>query len=237
MSKFPTNHLLKCAQYAQLTYLENIHLLTPTNININIHKGYIFKEKDKLFISFRGLKSIGDGMNCINAIPKEISTNMYVHSGYYNCYIDMKPHILDIIADNPTIDDIIFLGHSMGGSISTIAAYDVQMQLLSASKKNKKNISCVTFGSPPIGNTEFVKKYNSIIENSYRVTNNYDIIPSIPIYKHVKSHIPIIRIEERIDQSYNINKRYIKPHKIEHYIDLLSSRKNKQVLRFNKPFF
>lgn len=231
MPKFPINHLLKCAQYAQLTYLENIHLLTPTNINT--HQGYIFKEKDKLFISFRGLKSLGDGMNCINAIPKQISTNMYVHSGYYNCYIDMKPHILDIIADNPTIDDIVFLGHSMGGSISTIAAYDVQMHL-TASVTKSKNISCVTFGSPPIGNTEFVKKFNSIIENSYRVTNNYDIIPLLPMYKHVKSHIPIIRIEQRIDQSYNINKRYIKPHKIEHYIDLLSSHKNKHVLRFNK---
>lgn len=227
------NYLLKCALYAESAYFENTRNIITKNmlmyIHSNIVEGYAFKEKDKLFIAFRGLDSIHDGINCINGLPTRLNDGMYVHSGYYNCYNSIKDYIIKIIQDQKDVKKIVFIGHSMGGSISILAAHDIKNYI----KEEKKHIACVTFGCPAVGNKKFVQSFNNTIKSSYRITNGYDIIPHIPIYKHVNHQIKIGEKDNLVHYSYNINKRYVEPHKIDYYVKILKERSHKNAYHHN----
>lgn len=215
--KIPYHYFLKCALYAEIAYYDNAHLHAKNilmYINNNLVEGYVFREKERLYITFRGLDSLQDCFNCVNAIPKQLESGLFVHAGYHNCYQSVKDYIIQTVKTNTDIDNIVFIGHSMGGSISTMAAFDIK-------NKFNKDVSCITFGSPAIGNNEFVKRFNKNINHSFRITNRYDLVPSIPIYKHVNYEIKIGENDNMVQKTYNINKRIIKPHKIDYYVYLL----------------
>ena len=68
---------------------------------------------------------------------------------------------------------IVFTGHSLGASVvlsalETIITYP------------HLDISCITFGSPKIGDQEFVDSYNSVVKNSVRIVDEEDIVPQVP---------------------------------------------------------
>lgn len=226
-------YLLKCALYAEIAYYDNVQLHTKNilmYINNNLVEGYVFREKEKLYITFRGLDSMQDCINCVNATPKRLEDDLMVHSGYYNCYDSVKNYIIQTIKSNDDINKVVFIGHSMGGSISTLAAYDIH-------KHFNNKVSCITFGSPAVGNEAFVTKFNDCIKESFRITNRYDIVPTIPIYKHVNHEIKIGLVDNSIQRSYNIEKRIIKPHKIDYYVELLKNSKNNVIRKNHTSMF
>ena len=48
-------------------------------------------------------------------------------------------------------------GHSLGGALATLAAYDIQA---ACDCRDKLDLSCYTFGAPRTGNHAFVHDYN-----------------------------------------------------------------------------
>lgn len=78
--------------------------------------------------------------------------------------------------------EIWITGHSLGGATATVCAIDLQFHF-------DPRISCITFGSPKVGNKEFAESYNKRIPNHYRVVNNGDIVEHLPRwwmgYRHV----------------------------------------------------
>ena len=62
----------------------------------------------------------------------------------------------------------------------------------------------MTFGSPKVGNKNFVDEYNKYVKDSYRIVNKNDIIEYFPlpiIYKHI--HKPIYLEENKNYKIYN----------------------------------
>ncbi|GMP56768.1 hypothetical protein CsSME_00021122 [Camellia sinensis var. sinensis] len=45
-----------------------------------------------------------------------------------------------------------------------------------------QNVQVVTFGQPRIGNSAFVAYYSELVPNTFRVTNEHDIVPHLPPY-------------------------------------------------------
>ena len=71
----------------------------------------------------------------------------------------------------PTIDTVITTGHSLGGALAVLCAFDLSIEF----KKNKelgeirflqhveaveRNIKCFTFGAPRVGNFYFRKAFH-----------------------------------------------------------------------------
>lgn len=48
-------------------------------------------------------------------------------------------------------------GHSLGGALATLAAYDIQA---ACDCRDKLDLSCYTFGAPRTGNHAFAHDYN-----------------------------------------------------------------------------
>lgn len=78
-------------------------------------------------------------------------------------------------------------GYSMGGALATLHAVVLA----------ERNFSVDTylFASPMVGNAAFVKTYNALVQNSYRIVNQPDIVPKLPGillgYEHVNTQFEV----------------------------------------------
>jgi triacylglycerol lipase len=88
-----------------------------------------------------------------------------VHVGFKEEINKLWPSISAALADNP--GNVYVTGHSLGAAMATIAA----------SRMQDRVTALVTFGSPRVGNAEFVK---SVAVEHYRVQNNCDDVTKVP---------------------------------------------------------
>ena len=80
-------------------------------------------------------------------------------------------------ATRPTID---IVGHSLGGSIAILAAYDLANTLSYIGMSKQARIRSYTFGCPRVGNVLFVNAFNRLVPDCWNVINDNDIVPAIP---------------------------------------------------------
>jgi len=88
-----------------------------------------------------------------------------VHVGFKGEINKLWPTISKVLADNP--GNLYVTGHSLGAAMATIAA----------SRMQDRVTALITFGSPRVGNAEFVK---SVVVEHYRVQNNCDDVTKVP---------------------------------------------------------
>jgi hypothetical protein len=176
----------------------------------------ICKYNNKLSITFRGTDSYRDiltdvNINRVNLSLKNIkeSHSPLVHSGFYNQFLELKQDIDQVLSDY-TDNDIYFSGHSLGGALATIASLKYKYEY------PEKNIHCITFGSPRVGNYKFTEYFNNKIDHSYRFVNDNDPVPCIPIalrFRHVKGCIWLyedeIKKEIKVWRGWRFIKNYI----------------------------
>jgi len=165
--------------------------------------------KDSLVIVFRGTESKKDIITDLNMLrePLELKDHdVYpeVHSGFLNQFMSIKDFIIN---DVEKYNNIIFCGHSLGGALATIASLYYYCYF------KTKNIKCITFGSPRVGDKLFANLFNKHIEESIRFVNDNDPVPCFPTtwrFKHVKGlqwlNEDIIKKEIRVWRLYRFFK-------------------------------
>lgn len=62
-------------------------------------------------------------------------------------------------------------GHSLGGALATLAAYDIRKQLLNNQQSNTQ-VVCYTFAAPRTGNHAFAREYNAAVPDTWSVIND-----------------------------------------------------------------
>lgn len=183
------NHTFNIKRNKMLNIYDNYTYLNDTN---NKSFCYIFYNKNKIDICFKGTSNINDFYSNLQICPSNYfnNTNIQIHNGFLSKYLSLKNSIISIINtidinDNDSKQiEISFNGHSSGGGIATIAALDFSYIY------DNYNIKCYTFGAPIIGNSYFINEFNKRINknknrnNSYRIINEYDIIPYLNLYEN-----------------------------------------------------
>ncbi|MGB2625861.1 MAG: lipase family protein [Candidatus Acidiferrum sp.] len=87
----------------------------------------------------------------------------------------------------------IVTGHSLGAALSTLF-------VMENGAKGKFDISCIcTFASPRVGNMEFVRLFNQLPIDSWRIVNVDDIVPKLP------PDVPGILDYGHVDAAYPFN--------------------------------
>jgi len=150
---------------------------------------YTIAFEDKLMFVFRGSSSIQDYITdtkIFMSFMQEIGSNAMVHSGFYSQFNAIKYEVLSsaiTFVRKRSLSHIFFIGHSLGGALATLCAVATKALL-----NDKVIVTCDTFGSPRVGNANFVRFFNSNIDNSNRVVNGNDIVTMSPRfrYEHVK---------------------------------------------------
>jgi predicted lipase len=147
----------------------------------------ILKEKT-LYVIFRGTNDSQDVVIDLNFILIsfiECNKKCKVHRGFLKQFSAIKDPILKTIVENANnIENIIFIGHSLGGALAILFTGYV------ASLYPKIKVSCHTFGSPRVGNKHYVKWFQNNVScsNCVRITNQNDPVTQIPIsgyFQHV----------------------------------------------------
>jgi hypothetical protein len=98
-----------------------------------------------------------------------------LHNGFLNSWGDVKQQTIIAVkaarATNPSYT-VIITGHSLGGAIATVSGAYLRVA----------GIPCDinTYGSPRVGNSNFVNFVNSQAGAHYRVTHNFDPVSRYP---------------------------------------------------------
>jgi predicted lipase len=205
--------------YLNVTSLSEIDIQFINGQPIQDTQAYIWKTKSKLVVSFRGTSNIKDAMTDISIrqfgiwLPEEPKTQkwqsiqsigevgmtticnkypdspcLHIHSGFLTQYLAVRDTIIQSISDGE-YEEFLITGHSLGAALATLSAVELFKINGSATKK-----SVVTIGSPRVGDSNFVKLFDSGEFEKYRIFNEQDPVPQVPMslfYKHVGSGLSI----------------------------------------------
>jgi len=237
--------LLKFAKISEITYknpkeseseFNDLGFIIIGFFDIGGARSYLLKEKneDKYVLSFRGTE-VTEKSNVIADMKagKNIETPAgdKVHSGFRSEINKIWPDIEKAIVNIKKLD---ITGHSLGAAMATIAASRIQ----------NKVETLVTFGSPRVGDKQFVDNLNV---RHYRVQNNCDDVTKVPprlmgfrhhgthvymnFYGEFRSFSPWQRVKDMIRSrilGWENGEHFlgIKDHLMTNYIDQLSKSKD-----------
>jgi len=143
--------------------------------------GFVGVQGNTVQVVFRGTQS-GSLQNWVSDLaaakstPYPNVTGAFVHAGFLDTYDVVRAQVRSAVSSlvnsvNPS--RVVFTGHSMGGALATLAAVDIIPSL---------RIPAVlyNYGSPRVGNLQFMSFFSHLIGTSWRVTNRNDIVPHLP---------------------------------------------------------
>ena len=96
-----------------------------------------------------------------------------VHRGFAQSWYSIKEPVLALVgrvvrgATDPATVRVTACGHSLGGAISTLAAYDIACRF----QLRPDQIQCYTFGCPRVGNHAFAAAYGAAVPDTWHLIN------------------------------------------------------------------
>lgn len=134
-------------------------------------------------------------------------TQSAVHTGFIESWTSnglnerVIAKVIDILSAegfDKRSSKVIISGHSLGGALAVLAAYDIALKC----GLFKQQILCYTFGAPRVGNIAFATDYDSHVPNTWQVINDNDVVPKIPrfgmLYRHVGRKVIINQVGDLI---------------------------------------
>ncbi|EAS02832.1 lipase family protein (macronuclear) [Tetrahymena thermophila SB210] len=153
--------------------------------------GYDASNK-RIVVAYRGSSNIQNWIANFQAIPVKYAgcQGCLVHDGFQLTLKEISDNINTCVQGlaNKYQDAQVFVtGHSLGGALATLSVLEIA-KIVDPSK-----IVFMNFGSPRVGNQQFVEYFDSVITNGIRVVNFKDIVPHLPLkimdFKHVNTEV------------------------------------------------
>ncbi|QYR20870.1 lipase family protein [Paenibacillus sp. sptzw28] len=148
--------------------------------------GFLIESDRAAVLAFRGTSSATDWVTDMMAQQtafKPVKGALQTHRGFTDVYMSARGRVFSLLEQLPSNKPLYITGHSLGGALATLAAYDI------AVNRPSVRILVYTFGSPRVGDPKFVRSYNSTVPAHFRIQNEFDIVPYLPplIYQLPKS--------------------------------------------------
>lgn len=175
--------------------------------------GFIWQSTDEIIIAFRGTSSAS------NWIADAIATQQkfkwakdagLTHRGFTGIYGSARRQIHSALRQLPEDRTLYLTGHSLGAALATLCAMDL------AANTNRVPV-LFTFGSPRVGDPDFVQAFAKQVPNSYRIHNEFDAVTHIPptvfklpkqgktyYYRHVPVSYPLYFADTSLSTNHGI---------------------------------
>ncbi|CAI2372045.1 unnamed protein product [Moneuplotes crassus] len=145
------------------------------------------ESQKQIIVGFSGTKGAEELIDEIaQIVPKEYDIHpdkgVKVFAFFYEHYKNQfrssfLEQMTDILSkEENTGYDVIFTGHSLGGSLTMHAAADAILNGI----LNNTDVYIYTFGQPRVGNIQFIEEFFPNVKECYRVIHNNDIVPHLP---------------------------------------------------------
>lgn len=139
------------------------------------------------------------GGNCFRRslarLPAIRHTLPHIHAGFWAAYLSIRTELLSAIQtaleeggkEGGFPPHIYCTGHSLGGALAQLAAYDLSINFPCLVKDGGK-VEVYTLGAPRVGNPAFASVYESRVPATFRVVVDGDLVPGMPkmfgMYRH-----------------------------------------------------
>lgn len=178
--------------------------------------GFMIESQDKIIIAFRGSATSEDldSDQDIFQVPFPfVKDSGKTHRGVTYIYQSMRKSLLNTLNQLSAKKRLLITGHSLGGAMATLFAYDVSLNT------SFKNPVLYSIGSFRVGNPDFVSRFDKNMKKSYRIVNVHDSIPfhfvgrNYPppftkdglYYRHVKNMFPLSYQLDNMTLNHTIN--------------------------------
>lgn len=139
----------------------------------NSMAGYVVHIEDAVVIAFRGTDDIFDWLANANRFPARTKHGP-IHRGFKNAYESLKPQVVDIL-NGIDFNHLWITGHSLGGALAVVCAYDMISNLGYEVK------GLITFGQPMVARGSLKKYLDTILDSRFAYfVNESDAVPRIP---------------------------------------------------------
>ncbi|KAK9817768.1 hypothetical protein WJX72_001918 [[Myrmecia] bisecta] len=146
---------------------------------------------DNIVIAFRGTASLANLLADLKvwranhpAVPGRVrlGTQPMVHKGFLASWqangLDQRVlgRLRGIFSGrkaSSTPWQVYVTGHSLGGALATLAAFDIQQQLQG---QHHLQVCCYAYGAPRTGNHAFARLYNMAVPDTWHVINGQDAV-------------------------------------------------------------
>ncbi len=130
--------------------------------------------KRDIVFSFRGTKTLADGLTNATANAKGTQSGELVHNGFQGTLNSMIPEIKSFLkrSQSSEVLNIHCVGHSLGGALATLAA-----NWLKSSSEISAKVHLYTFGAPRVGGKNFSINATQRVDSIFRCVNGADPVP------------------------------------------------------------
>ena len=159
------------ARFKELGFENIVPIKSPLHTQI----GYVVSAEDVMVIAFRGSDDTEDWILNINQYIHQ-GDDGGMHAGFSTCYSTLRQDVLKVVVDaNPKPKHIWITGHSLGGALALICAYDFQRY------HSVEFDGVFTFGQPMVGREQFTGYLQNNLGDRYvHFVNELDGVPRIP---------------------------------------------------------
>lgn len=172
------DRITKACKYSIISYKQNI---VSKNIKQIKSQVIVAKEKNDIYVAFRGSCNVLDFKDAVNVIPLKTPNGM-VHTGFYSLYETLHNDVVDCIKECGDIQNIHVTGHSRGGSLALIGSSIIKNEM------PQIKVSCVMLGAPMTCDDEYMSHSKKIIDDIHCLEVDMDIIPKLvvnPMFTHM----------------------------------------------------
>lgn len=166
------------------TVLQNEKVINVNNVVIVIGK-YL----DYDVICFRGTDGKDEWALNFNAEFSDppfhtVNSKIKTHLGFMIRYKTLNTWLKRHIKEND-LKKILFLGHSLGATTAMLAGDEIKQSYPTI------DVTVVTFGSPRVGNKEYIDFHFSNVPKTLNIRNKNDIVCRVPTEKMGYKHCPL----------------------------------------------
>ena len=110
-----------------------------------------------------------------------------VHSGFLTVWRRMRTRVMAQVERHfaggldTAGNELLITGHSLGGAIAVLCAYDIACTMSSRFGKLIRTPAVYTFGAPRVGNGAFANAYDRRVPRTFRVVNEKDPVSHLSI--------------------------------------------------------
>ena len=135
-----------------------------------------------IVVAFRGSKHFDQAFKVFIETLLEPKTpflngevQTYWKRGFDALWPSMEAEVKALVSQNPSYQ-IWVTGHSLGGAMASMASTWLSYYNIAP----RKNIILYTFGMPRVGNYDYALQHDQLVNNSWRVVNDNDLVPHFP---------------------------------------------------------
>lgn len=138
-------------------------------------------------VAFRGTQTLEDWVDNIDAISVPyvpVAGAGRVHMGFQLVYEHIRGQVAQLLTNGcKGVQRILVTGHSLGGAVAILGALDIARNVAPAVTPE-----VYTLAGPRTGDSDFVRGFNGLIPECYRIVNFMDVVPQVPVpplYSHL----------------------------------------------------